>query len=248
MSYQNDDKIGRHRDSANTAISLALEGKWSEAVALNLQILENYPQDVDAFNRLGKAYTKLGQYAQAKEAYSNALDIDKYNIIAEKNVKRLSMMSEEDMEAATQTDMGDGLKPQAFIEEIGKSGMVALVNPAPIAILAKVETGDEVALSAQDNNLIVENKRGEYLGTVSPTHGRRLLRLLSGGNRYSSTVVGTNENYITVMIREIYQHPSQIGKLSFPVKIIETDNFSTESSEEDFNIGTDIIESMGQDE
>ena len=247
MSYPNDDKIGRRRDNANMAIALAMEGKWQEAVNLNLQILEHFPQDADAYNRLGKAYTKLGLYVQAKEAYENTIKIDKYNIIAEKNIKRLSMMSEEDMRHAAELEKSEGLKPQAFIEEIGKSGMVSLVNPAPATTLVKTEAGDEVTLSAQDNNLIVENKRGEYLGTVSPTHGRRLLRLLSGGNRYSSTVVGTNENYITVMIREIYQHPSQIGKLSFPAKMLEIDNLSADV-EDSFVISDEIIEAMAQDE
>ena len=246
MPYQDDDKIGRRRDSANLAISLAMEGKWQDAITLNLQILEHYPQDVDAYNRLGKAYLKLGQYQLAKEAYENTLGIDKYNIIAEKNVKRLSMMSEEDMQiAASAENPNEGLKPQAFIEEIGKSGMVALINPAPASVLAKVEAGDEVTLSAQDNNLIVENKRGEYLGTVAPATGRRLLRLLSGGNRYSSTVVGSSDNYISVMIREIYQHPSQAGKLSFPAKMVEIDNSPIET-DDDFSMN-DIIESMGEE-
>jgi len=247
MSYSSDDKIGRRRENANMAINLAMEGKWQEAVNLNLQILENYPQDTDAYNRLGKAYTKLGLYPQAMEAYSKALRVDKYNIIAEKNVKRLSMMSEEDMKNAANAEKGEGLRPQAFIEEIGKSGMVALINPAPAIVLAKIEAGDEVRLSSHDGNLVVESKRNEYLGTVSPTHGRRLLRLLSGGNRYSSTVVGTNDNYITVMIREIYQHPSQAGKLSFPAKMLEMDNLSPEA-EEEFTINEEIIEAMGQDE
>jgi tetratricopeptide (TPR) repeat protein len=247
MSYSNDDKIGRRRENANMAINLAMEGRWQEAVNLNQQILESFPQDTDAYNRLGKAYTKLGLYPQAMEAYSKALATDKYNIIAEKNVRRLSMMSEEDMQSAAKAEKGDGLRPQAFIEEIGKSGMVALINPAPAAVLAKIEAGDEVRLSSRDGNLVVESKLNEYLGTVSPTHGRRLLRLLSGGNRYSSTVVGTSENYITVMIREIYQHPSQVGKLSFPAKMLEIDNLSSEA-EEEFAINEEIIEAMGQDE
>ncbi|MCL2475265.1 MAG: tetratricopeptide repeat protein, partial [Chloroflexi bacterium] len=188
MPYQDDDKIGRRKDSAKIAISLALKGKWQEAINLNLQMIEHYPQDADAYNRLGKAYMKTGQYFLAKEAYEKALSTDKYNIIAEKNLKRLSIMSQEDMQIVSVDESGEGLKPQVFIEEIGKSGVVALINPAPALVLVKIEAGDEVTLSAQDNNLIVENKRGEYLGTVSPVHGRRLLRLLSGGNRYSSTV------------------------------------------------------------
>ena len=246
MPYQDDDKIGRCKDSANIAISLALNGKWQEAINLNLQIIERYPQDVDAYNRLGKAYLKTRQYNSAKEAYEKALTIDKYNIIAEKNLKRLSIISEEDIQPLSDKEIeAEGFKPQAFIEEIGKSGVVALTNTAPVSVLAKIEAGDEVVLSAQDNNLIVENKCGEYLGTVSPMHGRRLLRLLSGGNRYSSIVVGSADGYITVMIREIYQHPSQTGKLSFPAKMVEVDNVSIDNDEE--YAMDNIIESLGEE-
>jgi len=245
MPYQDNDKIGRRKDSANMAISLALKGKWQEAINLNLQIIEYYPQDADAYNRLGKAYIKTGQYFLAKDAYEKALSIDKYNIIAEKNLKRLSIMSQEDIQSASTDESSEGLKPQAFIEEMGKSGVVALINPAPAPVLVKIEAGDEVVLSAQDNNLIVENKRGEYLGTVSLIHGRRLLRLLSGGNRYSSTVVGSADGYTTVMIREIYQHPSQIGKLSFPAKMTEVDNAPVDNEEE--YVMEDIIESLGEE-
>ena len=245
MPYQDNDKIGRRKDSANMAISLALKGKWQEAINLNLQIIEYYPQDADAYNRLGKAYIKTGQYLLAKDAYEKALSVDKYNIIAEKNLKRLSIMSQEDMQAIPADENSEGLKPQAFIEEMGKSDVVALINPAPAPVLVKTEAGDEVVLSAQDNNLVIENKRGEYLGTVSPIHGRRLLRLLSGGNRYSSTIVGSTEGYITVMIREIYQHPSQIGKLSFPAKMTEVDSMPIDNDEE-YVIG-DMIEPLGEE-
>jgi len=37
------------------AIQLAMQNKWQEAADLNQQILEQFPEDVDTLNRLGKA-------------------------------------------------------------------------------------------------------------------------------------------------------------------------------------------------
>ena len=54
-------------------------------------IIENFPNDVDAHNRLGKAYMEMGEYAKAKEAYEKALQLDQYNTIAKKNLQRLDI-------------------------------------------------------------------------------------------------------------------------------------------------------------
>ena len=68
------------------------------------------------------------------------------------------------------------------------------------------------------SNLIVENSRGEYLGQVEPKHGQRLIKLMEGGNRYTATIISSTEEAVTVIIREVYQAPSQTGRSSFPPK------------------------------
>jgi hypothetical protein len=40
------------------AINLAVQGQWEEAIAINKAILELFPEDVDCFNLLGKAWLK----------------------------------------------------------------------------------------------------------------------------------------------------------------------------------------------
>jgi hypothetical protein len=48
------------------AIRAALSGDWEVAVEINLEILSNSPQNIPALNRLGRAYTELGQKRQPK--------------------------------------------------------------------------------------------------------------------------------------------------------------------------------------
>jgi len=195
-----------------------MQGRWREAVAINKDIVEDFPNDIDAYNRLGRAYMELGEYSSAKEAYSRALKLDHYNAIAKKNLRRLSLLGERPLASVTDPGM---VKPQHFIEETGKAGVVNLNRLAPGEILARTVAGDRVHLKISNSGLIVENISGQYLGEIEPKHGRRLIRLMKGGNEYSAAIVSATEDRVTVIIREVYQHPTQAGQLSFPSRSLE---------------------------
>ena len=215
MSYQEEEQVRLKRQSSKQAIALAMQGRWKEAVAANKSLLESFPNDVDAYNRLGRAYMELGEYSQAKEAYGRALQLDPYNAIAEKNLHRLSHLGE----AVAGAEAGfHKVEPHHFIEETGKTGVVNLYHLAPPQILARTVAGSKVNLKIDGSSLIVDNSRGEYLGQVEPRHGQRLIKLMEGGNSYTAAIIKSTEDAVTVIIREAYQHPSQAGQLSFPSK------------------------------
>ena len=62
MVFQAEDRTKVRKQQADLAIQLALQGRWAEAIKLNKSIVELFPTDVDAYNRLGKALTELGRY------------------------------------------------------------------------------------------------------------------------------------------------------------------------------------------
>jgi tetratricopeptide (TPR) repeat protein len=68
----------------NESVEQALMGHWDEAVQTNLQILELTPSDIQARNRLGKAYFELGRYEDALETYEQNLQQQPSNAIARK--------------------------------------------------------------------------------------------------------------------------------------------------------------------
>ena len=210
MSYKEADKAKLKRQSGRQSIALALEGKWQEAVDANKAIIENFPNDINAFNRLGRANTELGDYTQARAAYEKAIQIDAYNSIAKKNLSRLSLLGE----AGTGHE-GHKIEPQQFIEEIGKAGVVNLTHVASAEILAKMVAGEAVVLKVEGSNLTVQNDNGELLGQVGSKTGQRLVKLMEGGNKYTASVVSASEESVTVIIREVFQDPSQAGKFSF---------------------------------
>jgi tetratricopeptide (TPR) repeat protein len=218
MAYQEDKQGKLKRQTSKQAITLAMEGRWQESVEVNQGIIESFPNDVDAHNRLGKALMELGEYAKSKESYEKALTLDQYNTIARKNLQRLARLGDNPPAPQNNTEKAE---PHLFIEEIGKAGVVNLYQIAPPERLVKMMAGDKVVLKPQDSSLLVENTRGEYLGLVPSKQGQRLIKLLEGGNKYTAAIIASNENAVSVIIRETYQDPKLTDQISFPGRRLE---------------------------
>jgi tetratricopeptide (TPR) repeat protein len=217
--YQLSEKTKLRRHRTNEAIALAMQSRWEEAAAVNKSIIEMFPDDADAYNRLGKALTQMGKYAEAKEAYRHALEIEPTNSIARKNLDRLSHLSE----TGPGQKGGKQVSAHLFIEETGKTEVTNLHQVAPRQVMAKLAAGDPVYLKAKRQRLIVESIDGEYIGEIEPKLGLRLIKLMEGGNKYTAAIARISEDKGKVMIKEVYQHPSQAGRPSFPTRV--TDDF-----------------------
>jgi tetratricopeptide (TPR) repeat protein len=218
MPDREEDKARLRRKASQEAIALAMQSRWQEAVTVNQSIIDLFPTDIDAYNRLGRAHMELGEFAKAKDAYSRTIELDPYNSIAQRNLQRLSLLP--DSKVSVKEERREA-SPDLFIGEMGKAGVVTLQELAPKEVLAKMAAGNQVYLKVRGRQLVVENEQGEYLGLVEPPHGFRLARLIEGGNKYAVAIVNIDNNNIRVIIRETFQHPSQIGRLSFPVKAVE---------------------------
>ena len=202
------------KELAKRAIAQATQSRWDEAAATNLHLLKAFPQDLEAYNRLGKALTELGRVRDAKAAFRKALEISPYNGIARKNLDRLLQLGD----AAAPGHVKSGSAPRAFIEESGKSGVTSLINLAHSKVLFKMAAGHPVQLTVQGGGLKVTDPDGEHLGQVEPKLASRLVRLMKGGNRYQATVTSVGEQELTVLVRETHQGPSHAGAVSFPSK------------------------------
>ena len=217
MVFQAEDRARAKKQQAEVAIQMALQGRWAEAIQLNKGIIESFPSDVDAYNRLGKALTELGRYADAREAYMRGLEADPLNTIARKNLTRLATLGE----AAPPRAANQKLSPQMFIEEMGKTGITTLTR-INMGVAARMTAGDQVLLHRQNGSLLIHSLVGEYLGEVEPKLGQRLIKLMDAGNEYVAAISGLDEHQVRVFIRETFQHASQTGKLSFPPTVTES--------------------------
>ena len=209
----------QRRQLAEAAISQATSGDWEAAVVSNRELIELGP-DVDACNRLGKALAELGRNDEALAAYEQALERDGTNRIAQRNVERLRMVSAAPMPPRG----GDGAKVRPdkapatlFIEEMGKTGRARLLNLGSPRLLAPLSPGDALDLTV-DGETLTATSDGTPVGSVEPRIAGRLLKLIATGNRYEAAITAVHEGgtEITVIIREVFTHPDNLGKVSFP--------------------------------
>jgi len=209
-----EERLRAKRQMTERAIALAMASRWEEAANVNRELLVLFPQDVDGHNRLGKALAELGKFEEAKGSYSRAAVLDPTNVIAHKNLQRLSRLAVEQAVdiAPTRVD------PSLFIEESGKTTITTLMNVAGPELLAKMTAGDLLELQPRDHMVHVVIPQGEMVGQVEPKLAKRLGTLLGVGNRYQTAVTSVDDQTVKVIIREMYRSPKMVGKVSFPSK------------------------------
>ena len=195
------------------AIQLALESRWQDAMTVNRTILDKYGPDEDAYNRLGKALSELGQLEEALESYGETLKLNPLNIIAQKNQRKLSAMLQQ---PARVEGVHGSVDVDLFAEEPGKSALTVLTPPSG-GVLVQVAPGDPVELEQVGGVLHATTARGVALGDVEAKISRRLIPLIESGNRYSAAVARMDDNRIEIMIREVFQSPENARKYSFPI-------------------------------
>ncbi len=221
--YQEEEKTRLRQRLSKEAVGLAIQGRWEEAETVNRDMIGRFPTDVESYNRLGRALTELGDFAQAKEAYLQALELAPGNAIAKKNLARLASLPESVATSDARPHKAPRehfrrVAPELFTAEMGKARVVNLCNMASSEVLAKMGFGIQIYLKVKGQHLVVEKEDGEYLGEVEPKQGLRLIKLIEEGNRYAAAFLAIKENKVQVLIREVYQHPSQVGHPSFPIK------------------------------
>jgi hypothetical protein len=208
------ERIKPRAQYVDEAIELALATRWPEAVQLNRSIMDRFGADEDTLNRLGKAHTELGQMDEAIEAYQGTLKINPVNPIAHKNLAKLQALRGGQPVPTSKAKVD----VDAFIEETGKTALTAIHVHADGDPCSKVSGGDPVKLIVAGDTMNVETARGVSLGHLEHALGRRLIKFLEGGNRYSGAVATCEGGAIKVIVRETYQDPKFFGRPSFPTK------------------------------
>lgn len=215
QTTKSSDKSRLRREWNKEAIDLAMKGEWRRASEVNQALLTLYPDDSDAMNRLGHAFIELADYRRAREVLSQVVAKAPYNNIAQKNLARLEQLESAPV-TAKQNRSASGLS-RFYMAESGKSGTTVLQRPAAGKLPAAVAPGVPVELVAHNQAIYAYLGEGEFLGKVEARLATRLARLMAGGNRYEAAVVGTSDWGISIIIREVYRHPSLHNISSFPI-------------------------------
>lgn len=201
--------------TSDQAIAATLAGDWDNAIKLNKSLLEEKPDDVAALNRMGLAYSVVGNSKDAKDSFEKVLTIDPLNSIALKNIKRLkSDSSKSDDESPIFIQVNN-----IFIEETGKTKIVELINLAQAEILQGLQTGQSVDMSVKRLKIfILQGKK--YIGVLPDDIGNRLIKFINGGNKYEAFVKSANHQNVSIFIRELKKSSKFKDQPSF-VQVIE---------------------------
>ena len=225
--FQSEERMRLKRVRSEKAIQLAMQNRWQEAVEVNRQILELFPEDVDSHNRLGKALMELGSYGEARDAYQEASRLDPTNTIATKNLARLAKLVEE--QAAAPTPPARAVDPRLFIEESGKTAVTSLVDVAPFDQLASLVAGDTVELQIEGGVVRVVAPTGQLVGQLEPKIAQRVIKLTEMGNKYTAAITSIDESHVRIIVREAFRHPSMGSRPSFPTQAPDIRPYTRES-------------------
>lgn len=195
------------------AIQAMLLGDWKNATSLNRTLINENPKDIDALNRLAYAFTVLGRIQDAKSTYRKVLKIDILNQIAIRNIKKLTGMGTK--------RIAKGLSPvknvnYTFLEETGKTKIISLVNTAQPKIIALLTTGQPVVIAIKRSKIFVQSQNKQYLGVLPDDVGKRLIKLIKGGNTYTACIKSATEHSVSVFVRETKRVSRYKNQPSFP--------------------------------
>lgn len=236
-------------DLTNKAIEAALKRDWKEAVKLNLQILKSHPQDVDALNRLGKAYLQSGLKTKAELTYKKALKVDKFNPIAQKALDSIKTFKVDHIHNSPSTPLDF---TSAFLEEPGTTKTISITRLGDIKVLSHLQPGDEVYLAAREHCVMVVNRQNEHIGRLPDDLASRMGIFLKAGNTYQVWIKSTEihggpskQPGVKIFIRELtrankFRHTPSFPateKLSYaaftPPELIHTEKPDISTPEED---------------
>jgi hypothetical protein len=246
----NNDTALHGKNDQHAAIASAKAGNWQEAIRINAHLLgyqgdsederivfrrEEFPHvsvaDIDALNRLGKAFFETNDLDSAQQVYELVIDIQEYNQIARRMLQTIERTRRADPKQREFVDM------RTYAIETGKSTLTTLhvdTNQAislvpgeqlylraPQQAVGAAMPDDATALDVYDANSVA-------IGRLEPRLAARIIRFINRGNTYIAAVLRISErqDQIEIVIRESYRNPynltqDNIHEVSFPGTLVD---------------------------
>jgi len=195
------------------AIQAMLTGDWKNATSLNKALIKENPNDIDALNRLAYAFTIVGKIKDARSTYKKVLKIDVLNQIATRNIKKLTEIGPKQIARNISAVKGVNY---TFLEETGKTKIISLVNTAQPKIISLLTAGQPILITVKRSKIFVQDQNEQYLGVLPDDIGKRLIKLIHGGNTYDACIKSATEHNVCVFVRETKRVSKFKNQPSFP--------------------------------
>jgi tetratricopeptide (TPR) repeat protein len=207
-------KINDSEILAHLAAEAALAANWQEAAKINQRILTLAQDDVEALNRLARAMCCLGEITKAQKLYKKVLEIDPYNIIARKNLDKVSLQNgafgTNSQKFASTANMST-----LFLSEPGKTKVINLLNLAPPNILSVLSYGENLTIKPKNHAVAITTQEVVYLGALPDDLAHKLIAFITGGNTYEAYVKAVSPKVLTIFIRETLRSARFTNQPSF---------------------------------
>lgn len=222
--------------SKDQAIQLALQGNWEKAIAINQELLEENPHDIETLNRLAFAYSASRKYKEAIKTYEQVLSLDNQNPIALKNIKRLNESKKTNGEAI-HTPLFAALADTMFIEEHGKTKVIDLINVAQSQVISHLMTGEMLTIRIKRSKIFILDVNDTFIGMLPDDIGKRLIKFIEGGNMYQACIKAISKKGVTVFIKEAkkanrFKNQPSFLHLELPKPLSQNKNQKSRKSDE----------------
>lgn len=221
------------------AINTAINSWWQEAIKLNKKILSHNKKNLPALLRLAFAYLQIEDLNRSKKYYRQAIKVQPINSVAKENLERIEILQSKRFKKTNKSKIF--FNPDLFLETVGKTKSVKLVNLGQKNILAQLMVGQQIILKTKKRKVEIRTKDNDYVGSLPDDLSKRLRLFIKAKSQYSAYVKENNLNNLIIFILEEKKGKKVAGYVSFPVDLsknisqigeeIEKENLLNENEE-----------------
>lgn len=208
------------------AINLALKCQWKEAIKVNKLMLKEDKLDIEALNRLSRAYFEIGDTKKAISISNKVIKIEPSNKIAIRSIEKCKRNISCNDKSKAKNNGEQNIDASVFLEEIGKTKLINLINLGSSAYISKLYSGDEVKLQTHSHRATITSYDNVYLGRLPDDLSARIKLLVKGGNTYKVFIKSICSSEVTIFIREVKRGKGMENTMSFPMDKSESINES----------------------
>ncbi len=229
------------------AIDEAVCGNYEVAIAINKDVLEQDPSDIDSLMQLAHAYWQTGSLSQARKYYRQALNLEPNNSLAKKRLALLNALNGKD------NQIGSANRPAVkvvaiadLIEEPGKTKIIKLSNIGKPEHLSLLKIGEELFLKLRKRRLEARDIEGNFIGCLPDDISKRLINFTNEKGIYEAYVFSIDKNEVKIFLREIskpakYRHMSSFISEDSHLEIEDEDNVKAPIEETDLDLDAEKI-------
>lgn len=179
------------------AIDAGIKGNWDKAIKINRAILLKNAKNIDALNRLSFACFQTGELKLAKKSIAQALRLDKFDSIANKNLSMVNSFSKN-----TGILKQKPVENVDFIEEPGTKKIISLVELCSKSNLDKIRSGTKLNLRVRRRKICVQLE-STYLGKFPDDINQKLIKLLEQGGRCEAFFKSYDQKKLLIFLKLI---------------------------------------------